>query len=148
MQCIYLARWRSTLALPLLLAIFLIAGCGSSADSSGAEAYEEVLHGLQKAALANRAYGAVSRADGLKPTLRASLDAFCETNREMLGNQEAWKASKLGYYVVRIKIRAERELPFVSTAPVNVAVNKYKGLFDLASFDPAAVRRYAKACYG
>jgi hypothetical protein len=128
-----------------ILFVFIgVVGCGSSGDG---ESYEEVLHGLKKAALAERSYDAVGRAEDLKPTLRASLDAFCETNREMLENQEAWKVAGTGYYLVRIKLRAERELPFVSTHPVAVAVNDYRPLFGLDSFDPAAVRRYAHACY-
>lgn len=141
---------RSRKTLLILMATLLIgvtaAGCGGP-EAGGDEAYEEVLRGLKKAALSSRAYNAVGRAEGLKPTLRASLDAFCETNREMLQNQEAWKATKTGYYVVRIKLRAERELPFISTAPVGAAVSKFRDLLGLDSFNPAVVRRYAKACY-
>lgn len=141
--------------LPILALMLLVggtagaAGCGSGDSTNGAgnEAYEEILHGLKKAALSNARYAAVSRAEVLKPTLRASIDAFCETNREMLENKEAWKVAQVGYYVVRIKLRAERNLPYVSTAPVSSAVGKYQKLYDLASFDPESVRRYAKACY-
>ncbi len=134
------------LATTLLVGIG-VASCGGDSQSGG-EAYEGILHDLRRAALSHTSYDAVSRSKGLKPTLRASLDAFCETNREMLENQEAWKASKAGYYIVRIKLRAERELPYVSTAPVNAAVNKYKEFFGLTSFSPDDVRRYALACYG
>jgi hypothetical protein len=132
-------------ALALLVIAILVGGCGGGGD--GSETYGEILHGLKRAAVAHRKYDAVGRAEDLKPTLKASLDAFCETNREMLMNAEAWKAHLEGYFVNRIKLRAERELPFVSTAPVAAAVGQYKELFDLASFDPDAVRRYDNACY-
>jgi hypothetical protein len=127
----------------------LIAGCGGGGEGEkgGNAAYEELLHGLKQAAASNTGYNAVERAKDLKSTLRASIDAFCETNQEMLLNSEAWKAKEEAYYVVRIKLRAERELPYLSTRPVAVAVRKYQSLFDLASFDPSAVRRYSKACY-
>ena len=140
----YFPRLGGTLAL-CLLAVALISSCGSGDD--GGESYVSILHGLKKAALSDGRYDAVSRAEDLGPVQKASLDAFCETNREMLENQEAWKASQAGYYVVRIKLRAERELPFVSTAQVNTAVNDYRELFGLTSFDPADVRRYARPCY-
>lgn len=145
MQCAYPSWLRK--ALSLLTVAALIGGCGSG-DSAGNESYGEILHGLKKAAATHRrGYDAIGRAEGLKPALRASLDAFCEVNREMIMNEEAWKVVEGGYYLSRIKRRAERELPFVSTGPVNVAVKRYKGLFGLTSFEPKAVYRYDKACY-
>jgi hypothetical protein len=139
-------RLESTLiALAAVLLVCIGAvGCGSGSESEG---YEEILHGLKRAAVSKQSYDAVRRAENLKPTFRASLDAFCETNREMVENREAWKVAQTGYYLVRIKLRAERELPFVSTHPVAVAVKEYKDLFGLDSFDPAEVRRYGRACY-
>lgn len=125
----------------------LLAGCGGGDKLGGGEDYEALLRGLKKAAFANESYNAVGRAKSLEPTLRASIDAFCETNREMLVNNEAWKAKNGPYYFSRLRLRAERELPFVSTHPVTIAIDKYKVLFDTPDFDPAAVRRYAKACY-
>lgn len=145
MPCIYLTGIVG--ALPLLVSAVLLCGCGGGGEMDGGESYAEILHGLRKAALSHHSYSAVGRAEDLKPTLRASIDAFCEVNREMLTNKEAWKAAQGGYYIDRIKLRAERELPFVSTAPVNAAVNEYKGLFELTSFDADAVRSYDKACY-
>jgi hypothetical protein len=130
-----------------LVSALLLAGCGGGDKPGGSEDYEALLRGLKKAALTTQAYNAVDRAKSLEPTLRASIDAFCETNREMLVNNEAWKAKNGPYYFSRLRLRAERELPFVSTHPVTVAIDKYKVLFNLAGFDPAAVRRYAKACY-
>ena len=104
-------------ATALLLAAGLT-GCGSS-DASGGESYEAILLGLKKAAVAETPYGAVRRAEDLDPVERASLDAFCETNQEMLLNEEAEKVYGTQYYITRIKLRAERELPFVSTRPVS-----------------------------
>ncbi len=136
----------STLAIAILVGTGL-AGCGSSADSSDGESYEEILIGLKKAARTGEDYAAVRRAEDLEPVERASTDAFCETNQEMLLNEEAKKVYQTQYYISRIKLRAERELPFVSTGPVNRAVNKLDDLYDLASFDVYAVTSYQKACY-
>jgi hypothetical protein len=120
------------------------AGCGGGSDG---ESYEEILLGLQKAVQTGKPYAAVRRAEDLKATERASADAFCETNQQMLLNKEMEKIYKTKYYISRIKLRAERELPFVSTQPVNVAVNKLNELLDLSSFDVNSVTRYARACY-
>lgn len=151
MRCIYLRSiWR---LLPLLALIGLIGGCGGSDSKDpkgGSEAYRKTLRGLERAADAHPRYGgfdAVGRARDLKPVLRASLDALCEVNREMLVNREAWKADKGRYYVVRIRLRAERNLPFTSTSPVNAALREQVALLHLTSFDPGSVRRYEKACY-
>jgi hypothetical protein len=150
MSCLYLRSLKHALALMAIGA--LIVGCGNSAsaDNEGGEGYGEILHGLRKAARAHVGYGdydAVGRAKDLKPTLRASLDAFCEVAQEMVVNEEAWKAANTPYYVTRIKLRAERELPFVSTRPVNVAVTELADVFNLSSFDAGDVRSYVKACY-
>jgi hypothetical protein len=131
----------------LLLIGAMLSGCGGDASAGGTEEYETLLHGLEQAAETDASYNAVERAEDLKPVLRASLNAFCETNRELLVNSEAGKSTQAGYLINRIRIRAERELPFVSTAPVGDAVTRYRDLFGLDSFNPTAVRRYAKACY-
>lgn len=129
-------------ALPLLL---LLAGCGGGGE--GGESYGAILLSMKQAASSRSGYEAVERAKDLKQVQRASIDAFCETNQELLFNKEAWKAADTPYYVVRIRERAERNLPFVSTHPVNVAVGKYRKLFGLDSFESADVRSYTKACY-
>jgi hypothetical protein len=144
MQRFYVVPRRGLLV--VLAAALLLAGCGGG-DSGSGETYGGILHGLKRAALAGASYEAVKRAEDLKPALKASIDAFCEVNQEMLLNQEAWKAVGGAYYLSRIKLRAERELPFVSTVPVNRAVMRYWNLFDLASFEPADVRRYERPCY-
>jgi hypothetical protein len=152
MRCLYfmVPVWM----LLLLVVGALAAGCGgeeaeSDADQ-GRQVYGEILHGLKKAALTHVGYGrynAVDRAESLKPTLRASLDAFCEVAQEMVINEEGGKAAETPYYLTRIKLRAERELPFVSTAPVNTAVSELAAVLNLYSFDASAVRSYEKACY-
>jgi hypothetical protein len=127
----------------LLSAGIVLAGCGGGGD----ESYDDVLHGLKHAATAGESYDAVSRAEGLKPVERTSLEAFCETTHVLLLNREAWKARQGPYLVSRIKTLAERLLPFVSTGPVNTAVDRYRDLFGLDSFEPADVHRYMQACY-
>jgi hypothetical protein len=139
-------RGRGALITAIFAMLAVLCGCGGSADAGG-EDYASLLRGLKAAALSGSAYDAVEQAEDLEPVPRASIDAFCETNRDMLVNGEAWKASNAGYYLSRIKVRAERELPFVSTNPVSLAVKRYRRLFELDSFDTAAVRSYAKACY-
>lgn len=138
-------RFRLTCA--LLATMLVLAGCGGGGSSGGNEDYEALLHGLKQAADSGKPYDAMNRAEDLKPVLRESIEAFCETTQLLLLNREAWKARLGPYLVSRIKVKAERELPFVSTGPVNTAVKRYRGLFGLESFDPAAVRRYKKACY-
>lgn len=141
---------RSGYACSLLAAAILsaaaLAGCGDGAEADS-ESYGTLLIGLKRAALAGKPFHAVERAEDLKPVLRASIDAFCETNQQMLLNNEAWKAKDTGYYIVRLKLRAERELPFISSGPVGKAVDRYRALYGLDDFDPAGVRRYTKACY-
>jgi hypothetical protein len=131
------------LVLILLFVGILLGGCGGG----GGESYGDVLQGLERAAATGEPYDAVSRAEGLKPVQRTSVEAFCETTHVLLLNGEAWKVRVGPYLVSRIKTLAERQLPFVSTGPVNTAVNRYRDLFGLDSFEPADVRRYMKACY-
>jgi hypothetical protein len=138
--------------LPILAMVLaagaLVAGCGGGDDGGGGnEDYEALLHSIKHAVTSNSSYDAVDEAEDLKPALRASIDAFCETNYELLQNTESWKVKDSGYFVSRIKLRAERELPFVSTALVAAAVKKYKGLFGLDTFEPEDVSSYANACY-
>jgi hypothetical protein len=128
----------------LLMLLFLLAGCGGSSEG---ESYGTILRGLKQAAGSHSGYDAIERAKELKPVQRASIDAFCETNHILVYNHEAWKASDTLYYVIRIREKAEINLPFVSTHPVKVAVGQYSKLFGLGSFEPADVRSYAKACY-
>ena len=123
------------------------AGCGGSSDASGGESYEDILIGLKQAVQAGKQYDAVQRAENLDPVEEAVTDAFCETNQEMLLNEEGKKVYGTEYYISRIRLRAERELPFVSTQPVNVALGKLNKAFDLPSFSVITLARYQKACY-
>jgi hypothetical protein len=147
MRCSYLRRLAAGLLLLSLAIAISACGSGAAAGESG-ETYGDVLRATRSAALAGRPYEAIKRAEELKPALRASIDSFCVVNRDLLINKEAWKAAEVGYYLRRIKVKAEGELPFVSTRPVNEAVDRYRALFGLDSFTPDEVRRYDLACYG
>ncbi len=131
------------LALALVLAA---AGCGGG-EAGGGESYASLIHGLMTAATSHRSYDAVHRPADLDAVQRASLDAFCETTREMLRNGETYKLSNWGYYLSRIKRLAEEELPFVSASRVNRAVDQMESLFGLRSFDDRSAKAYARACY-
>ncbi len=147
MWCSYLRRLVTGLLLFSLAVAIAACGSGTAAGESS-ETYGDVLKATRGAALAGRPYEAIKRAEELRPALRASLDSFCVVNRDLLINKEAWKAANAGYYLSRIKAKAEAELPFVSTRPVSEAVDRYRGLFGLDSFTPDKVRRYDLACYG
>lgn len=133
---------RPALAIAAVLAVG--AGCGSATEA-GAPPYAETLQDFKRAALAEKPYGAVKRAEGLGAAEEHVILSFCEFAKVVTENGEAWKLPRHAYVVARIRSVAY-EMGGVESAAIRAAMGKLDSVVDISSLDGETVRRYAKAC--
>ncbi|HEX2096443.1 MAG TPA: hypothetical protein VHF50_03645 [Solirubrobacterales bacterium] len=153
---------RALLCTAAALALLAAPGCGEDADGDrpaageASRAYAELLRGLRKAALADRRYGALRRAEDLSGAERAVVLAFCGTAWGVVINSEEETLAERPFIVARIRRTAEFELtgndysaaaraPYV--APVRAAIEELDEVVGLGEIDEPTNRRYKKACY-
>ncbi|HET8862019.1 MAG TPA: hypothetical protein VFM94_02080 [Solirubrobacterales bacterium] len=123
-------------------------GGGSDAGADSGQSYDEVLHGLKRAALSDRAYDAVRRAKGLNPGEWPVLREFCKFAWQMGAYHEAWKLGKVRWAINRIRGNAADGLNDVYLTALDTAMKKLEAAVHPATFDVGSMKRYTKACYG
>ncbi len=128
-----------------------IAGCGGGNQAAGQKndraAYETLLRGLRRAAVAGTAYKGAKRAATLERTDRAITRSFCELTWQMKVNREAGKLSNRSYVVGRVRSGAESSLIEFQPPQIQKAIDTLGSIIDLAGLDNDLVKRYSRACY-
>jgi len=114
------------------------------AASCGGETYDDVLRGLQKAALSGKTYNALSHTDDLKANEKAVINAFCSVATQLADNGETITEEQ---YFERIRSQTESDLGVVASLPVNAAVGKLRAIYDLASINGGTANLYVRACF-
>jgi len=139
----------------LAVACITASGCGSASgedDTTAAaqpsQEYDQILHGLRDAALANGTFKAAGKAKGLKGEAeKAVLEAFCNFAWQIDVNGEEAKLAKHQYVVGRITSYAEFSLSRSEYPAVDAAMSRLRSVIDLPSLTGDLSRRYSKACY-
>lgn len=138
----------------LALACTAVSGCGSAsgdgdtqAEAQPSQAYEQILHGLHHAALANGNFKAARKAKSLKAAEKAALESFCNFAWQIHVNGEEAKLAKHRYIVGRITSYAEFSLDRSEYPEVDAAMNQLRSVIDLSALTGDLSRRYSKACY-
>lgn len=123
------------------IAACVLGGCG---DGGSRQAFDDVLRGLQRAALSGKTYNAVRHADDLDATEKAVVNAFCRIAAELADQSETLSEPE---YFEAVKTRAEFELGVIGSLPVDAAVRRLRTFYDLASINGGAANYYARACF-
>ncbi len=134
-------------------------GCGgdSQADSSGgysvSPAYTELVTGLKEAAIAEKNFNAVRRAEKLSKPEKALIESFCEFAWQVPINHEAYKLSEHTFISSRIKNTAEisfRGGPAAyagaDDASIRALLAELEGIVGLRSISSKLLWKYSKAC--
>jgi hypothetical protein len=141
-----------TIAAGVLISASLVA-CGSNAegDSGGAQAYNEVLQGLAKAAESKGGYDAVKHANDLEPALEATIVGFCRAIREMVLSDEDPHRFTDAEINTRIAYNGQMELREmkldVEPTLVGTAMDDLRQRIDYSSLSDELNKAYVSACY-
>lgn len=124
-----------------------IAACGGSEGSNEPTySYDEVLHGLTKAAFSGGAYPVADHTNGLDVAQREVVRSFCKFAWQIGINREAWKLDYPGFISRRIRSGAfvQGNAPLPS---IRVALHELDDVVDLHAINPKRLKLYTDACY-
>jgi hypothetical protein len=128
----------------ILAAGTLVASASMGCGGGGGESLDDVLRGLRNAALSKKTYNAISHADDLDATEKATVNAFCNVATQLADNGETVTEEE---YFEAVKQEAEDELGVVGSAPLNAAVARWRAFYDFATISGGAANLYARACF-
>jgi hypothetical protein len=111
------------------------------------QAYQGLLRGLQKAALAEQTFHAARKANSLDAGQKAALKSFCNFAWQIVVNGEQAKLGKTQYVAGRITTYAEYNLSPSDYPSTEAAVRELESVIDLSKLDAGLTRSYSKACY-